>query len=215
MKIKGILSLGLGLCAIASGIASSINPAAAIPYSSNTVYKTLDATNGTTIYISGTANSKSLVSLGTVDRSTARIAGACGELKISIPSSGSFTGLKVDSMAIDASALSTQILPSCVSGTFAETRSANFKTPNGQVVIVGKIPGAAIAITLPTDATKNVSINGCGFGFFRASSGSTLPTSFDIGTTTYTVASLPDAGEPPVCKTSNGVSTGYVPSSWP
>lgn len=211
MKIKGILALALGVGAIASNIGS----AWAIPYGTDTVYKTVDATNGTTIYISGTANSKALVSLGTVDRSTARIAGACGELKISIPSSGSFTGLKVDGMAIDASSLSTQILPSCVSGTFAETRSTNFKTPNGQVVIVGKAPGSAVAITLPSDSTKNVSINGCGFGFFRALSGSTLPTTFDIGATSYTVASLSDAGEPPVCKTTNGVSTGYVPSTWP
>jgi hypothetical protein len=212
MKIKGILALGLGLGAIAFSMA----PASAIPYGTDTVYKTFDSsTSTTTVYISATANSRVPVALGSSDRSTARIAGACGELRISIPTSGSFTGLKVDGMAIDASALATQTLPACTNGTLAEMRSTNFKTPNGQVVIVGKTPSGAVAITLPSETTRNVSINGCGFGILRASSGSTLPTTFDIGTSTYTLANLPDAGEPPVCKTTNGISTGYVPSTWP
>lgn len=212
MKIKSILAFLVGVGALASNIGSAM----AIPYGSNTVYKTVDpSTSATTVYISATANSRVMVELGSIDRSTARIAGACGELRISIPSSGSFAGLKVDGMAIDASALSTQTLPACNSGTFAEARTANFKTPNGQVVIVGKTPNSAVAITLPSEATRNVSINGCGFGILRASSGSTLPATFDIGTTSYTLASLPDAGDPPVCRTTNGVSAGYVPSSWP
>ncbi|MHC5763436.1 hypothetical protein [Nostoc sp.] len=210
--MKKIIALLVGVGALASSMA----PAAAIPYGSNTVYKTVDSsTSATTVYISATANSRVQVELGSIDRSTARIAGACGELRISIPSSGSFAGLKVDGTSIDASTLSTQTLPACNNGTFTESRTANFKTPNGQVVIVGKTPGSAVAITLPTEATRNVSINGCGFGILRAASGSTLPATFDITGTSYTVASLPDAGEPPVCRTTNGVSTGYVPSSWP
>ncbi|BDI20962.1 MULTISPECIES: hypothetical protein [Nostoc] len=210
-----LIKSGLIATATVGVLAASIAPAAAIPYGSNTVYKVMDATYGSTVYISATANSRVQVQLGSVDRSTARIAGACGELRISVPSSGSFEGLKVDSMAIDASALPTQVLPACTSGTFAEARTANFKTPNGQVVIVGKTPGSAVAITLPSTASRNVSINACGFGILRASSGSTLPDTFDIGTNSYTLASLADAGDPPICRTTNGVSSAYIPSSWP
>lgn len=210
MKLRNIFALGLGVAAIACSIA----PASAIPYGSNTVYKTTDSGN-TTVYISATPNSRVQVELGTIDRSTARIAGACGEVRISIPSSGSFAGLKVDGQAIDASALPTQTLPACNSGSFVEARAANFKTPNGQVVIVGKTPGSGVAISLPNEATRNVTINSCGFGTLRNSSTLTLPSSFQINGTSYTLSSLPDAGEPPVCRTSNGNSTGYVPSSWP
>ncbi|TBR56849.1 hypothetical protein B4U84_27945 [Westiellopsis prolifica IICB1] len=214
MKKIQLIKSGLIATTALGAIAYNAFPAAAIPYGSNTVYKVTNE-GITTVYISATANSRVLVQLGSIDRSTARIAGACGELRISVPSSGSFEGLKVDGTAIDASALPTQVLPACNNGTFTETRTANFKTPNGQVVIVGKSPGSAVAITLPNTASRNVSINACGFGILRASNGSTLPDTFDIGTTSYTLASLPDAGEPPICRTTNGVSSAYIPSSWP
>ncbi|AFZ27216.1 hypothetical protein Cylst_5177 [Cylindrospermum stagnale PCC 7417] len=205
----------IALLGIVGGAIALSAPVMALPYGTNTVYKTVSDSNVTTVYISAAANSRVQVDMGSADRSTARIVGACGELRISIPSSGSFEGLKVDGTAIDASTLPTQILPACNGGTFVEPRSANFKTPNGQVVIVGKNPNSAVAITLPTETTRNVSINGCGFGILRAASGSSLPSTFEIGTNSYTLATLPDAGEPPVCRTTNGVSTGYVPSGWP
>lgn len=204
----------LFVAALGIAIAALNSPAQAIPYGSDTVYKVLKD-GATTVYISATANSKVQLELGSVERSTARIVGACGEVRISVPSSGVWDGLKVDGTAIVASALSTQVLPACNGGTFAEPRTSNFKTPNGQIVIVGKTPGAAAAITLPSDATRNLSINACGFGVLRSTTSTPLPDSFKLGSTDYTVASLSDAGEPPVCRTNNGISTGYIPSSWP
>ncbi|MBC1237576.1 hypothetical protein [Nostoc sp. 2RC] len=204
----------IALVGLGAAIASSISPAFAIPYASNTVYKVVKE-GVTTVYISATANSRVQLELGSVERSTARIVGACGEVRISVPSSGTFTGLKVDGVAILADSLPSQLMPSCVSGAFSESRPENFRTPNGQVVVVGKTPGAAVAIALPNESTRNISVNGCGFAVLRSTTSTPLPDTFKFASTDYTVSSLPDAGEPPVCRTSNGVSTGYVPSSWP
>lgn len=209
MKFKGILALALGVGAAAS----SVGPAAAIPYNGATVYKAMDA-GSTVVVFSGTAGSRIAVSLGSSDKSTARLAGSCGEVRISLPSSGDFTGLKVDGTAINAATLPSQTLPTCVSGTFSEARTANFKTPTGQVVVVGKTPGAAVAVSLPSATTRNVTVNSCGFGILKGTSTSALPATFMVGTTSYTVATLPDATTAPYCRTIDGTPYGYVPASW-
>ncbi|MBD2341240.1 hypothetical protein H6G64_30175 [Calothrix sp. FACHB-156] len=185
----------------------------AIPYQGATVYKATDSGN-TVVVFSATAGSRISVSLGSSDKSTARLAGSCGELRISPPSSGDFTGLKVDGVGVNASSLSTQTLPSCVNGSFSEARTTNFKTPTGQVVIVGKTPGSAVAVSLPSPTTRSVTANACGFGILKGTSSSPLPTSFMVGTTSYTVATLPDATTAPYCRTVDGTPFGYVPASW-
>ena len=213
MRIKGILALLVGAGAIASGIASNIGSAAAIPYQSATVYKAMDSGN-TVVVFSATAGSRIAVSLGSTDKPTARLAGSCGELRISVPATGNFTGLKIDGVAVDASTLSVQTLPSCVSGAFAEPRTTNFKTATGQVVIVGKTAGSAVAVSLPSATTRNVTANACGFGVLKGTVSSALPATFMVGATSYTVATLPDATTAPYCRTIDGTPFGYVPASW-
>lgn len=209
MKIKGILAFLVGVGAIASNIGS----AAAIPYSSATVYKAMD--NGSTVVVfSATPASRIQVNLGSADRPTARLAGSCGEVRVSSPSTGSFAGLKIDGVAVDASTLPTQSLPSCVSGAFAETRSANFKTASNQVVIVGKPVGSAVSVSLPQPTTRSVTVNACGFGVLRASTGLSLPTSFMVDASSYTLATLPNAVTAPYCRVIDGTPYGYVPASW-
>lgn len=209
-RVKGILALSLGL----GGIISNIAPAAAIPYQSATVYKAMDGTNQVVVF-SASPGSRISVNLGTSPRPAARLAGACGEVRISPPSSGDFTGLEVDGTPINASTLPVQTLPSCVNGSFSETRSANFKTPTGQVVVVGKTPSSAVSVSLPAAVTRNVTVGACGFGVLRPTSSSgSLPSSFSVDTTSYTLASLPDAQTPPYCRTVNGTPYGYVPASW-
>lgn len=190
-----------------------VSPVNAVPFGSATVYKVIN--NGiTSVYLSGTANSRIEVEMGSTPRTTARVVGSCGEVRIAVPSNGSFAGLKIDGVNVDASALATATLPSCSGGTFSELRPSNFKTPNGQVIIVGKTPGSGTTITLASDVARNVSINSCGFG--RINVTDTLPlTTFKIGTTDYTLSTLANAGQPPVCRTLDGVSTTYTPSSWP
>ncbi|PAX59439.1 hypothetical protein [Brunnivagina elsteri] len=206
----------LGLTALTCGIvASYIAPAAAIQYQSSTVYKATE--NGVDVaYLSGSANSTIQIKLGATDRPAARLAGACGEVRIPVPSSGSFAGLKVDGTAIDASSLPTFSIPSCLNGTFAEARPDNFKAPNGAVIIVNKTPQSAVTIALPSEQTRAVRLNGCGFGRLAPATGSTLPSEFMIGATNYTVSSLPDAQKGPICRSlpNNGGFEGYVPASW-
>ncbi|WP_373527378.1 hypothetical protein [Nostoc sp.] len=209
MKIKSILAFLVGVGAIASNIGS----AAAIPYQSATVYKAMD--NGSTVVVfSATPASRIQVSLGSADRPTARLAGSCGEVRISSPSTGSFAGLKIDGVAVDASTLPVQSLPSCVSGAFMEPRAANFKTAGNQVVIVGKTVNAAVSVSLPQPTTRTVTVNACGFGVLRPTTGLSLPTSFMVDATSYTLATLPNAVTAPYCRTIDGTPYGYVPASW-
>lgn len=208
LGLTGIVAIAPALTAV---IASS-SPALAIPYNGATVYKTT-ADGIDQIIISGTASTRVAVMIENQDRSTGRIAGACGEVRVS-SSTGDYEGLKVDDTAIDVSSLPSQTLPSCVSGSFSEARTANFKTPTGQVVIVNKTPGAAVKVTLQSDSTRYVTLNGCGFGVLRATSSSPLPSAFKVGTEAYTTGSLTTAPGAPLCRTSNGIATGYTPASW-
>lgn len=188
--------------------------AIAIPYNTATVYKATDNGNQVVVF-SSTPGSRINVDLGSSPRPTARLAGSCGEVRISPPSSGDFTGLEVDGVAVNASALSVQSLPSCISGSFSEPRTTNFKTPVGQVVVVGKPPGSAVAISLPAPVTRSVSVGACGFGVLRPTTSSgPLPATFNVGATPYTLATLPDAVNIPICRTVNGTPYGYVPDSW-
>ncbi|MFK0734227.1 MAG: hypothetical protein ACIWVG_24270 [Gloeotrichia echinulata HAB0833] len=196
-----------------SAIASSVMPASAIPYNNNSVYKAIDG-NAQVVVFSGTAGSKISVNLGNSEKSTAKLVGACGEIRISPPASGDFAGLKVDGNAINAASLPTQTLPSCVNGSFSEMRNTNFKTANNQVVIVGKTPGASVSISIPSVTTKSITINGCGFGVLKPNSNQSLPASFSVNSNNYTLSSLPNAGNPPICRTVNGTPYGYVPASW-
>jgi translation initiation factor IF-1 len=187
-------------------------PALAIPYQSATVYKTsIDGIDQ--IIFSATANTRVAVSIENQVRNSGRIAGTCGEVKIS-SSTGDYSGLTVDDTAVDSTALSVLTLPSCVSGTFAEARTANFKTPTGQIVVVGKTPGSAVKVNLPSDVIRYVTINGCGFGILKATTSSPIPASFKVGTVSYTFSGLTTSPGVPLCRSSNGVYTGYVPSGW-
>lgn len=189
---------------LSSGIANVAN---AIPYGTATVYKVTEG-DTTWVYLSGAANSKTEIEMGEGFKTTARVVGSCKEVKISIPGSGTFDGLKVDNISIDVTALPSQTLPNCVNGSFEEPRPTNFKTPKGQVVVVNKT-SPSVAISIPTEVTRKVNINACGFGRFNA------PATFSIGTTNYTLNALPNAGKPPVCRVVDGISTGYTPSTWP
>jgi hypothetical protein len=152
--VKKIFSLGLlaaipvvSLAITEIGVTSKAN---AVPFGAATVYKVTQS-GISSVYLSGTANSKIEVDLGSTPKTTARVVGSCGEVKIAVPTSGSFAGLKVDGTSIDTASLPIQTLPTCISGAFSEARPANFKTPNGQVVIVGKTAGSAATIALPSD----------------------------------------------------------------
>ncbi len=213
MILKRFGKVGILLSSVV-GIAASPLTASAIPYQSNTVYKATDRGSEVVVF-SATPGSRISINLGTSPRPAARLAGACGEVRISPPSTGDFTGLEVDGTAVDASSLSVQSLPSCINGSFSEARSTNFKTPTGQVIIVNKTPQSAVTISLPAAVTRNVTVGACGFGVLRPTNSSgPLSATFSVDSTNYTLASLPDAATPPYCRTINGTPYGYVPATW-
>jgi hypothetical protein len=201
------------LAAIAVGSLAFVSaPALAIPYQGATVYKTsIDGIDQ--IIFSATANTRVAASIENQTRNTGRIAGTCGEVKIT-SSTGDYSGLEVDDAAVNSGTLPVFTLPSCVSGAFAESRPSNFKTPTGQVIVVGKTPGSAVKVNLPSDVIRYVTINGCGFGILKATTSSPIPASFKVGTDAYVFSSLTTSPGVPLCRSSNGVYTGYVPSGW-
>jgi hypothetical protein len=206
---KRLLALGFGVTAIAIQAGSAL----AIPYNANIVYK-VSVEGVDQVIISGTANTGIAVKYEGQERTSARIAGACGEVRIS-STTGQYSGLEVDDVAIDASTLPTNTLPTCNSGAFAEPRTANFKLPTGQVIIVGKTPSAAVKVMIPGDSTRNVTLNACGFTTLKPTSTTPLPATFMVGTTQYTTASLTMAPDgPPICRKSGLASIGYKPASW-
>jgi hypothetical protein len=212
LKKISVLAIPSARLAAIAALALISTPALAIPYQTATVYKTsIDGVDQ--VIFSATANTRVAVSIENQVRNSGRIVGTCGEIKIS-SSTGDYSGLTVDDVSVDSSTLPALTLPSCVSGAFAESRPSNFKTPTGQVVIVGKTPGSAVKVNLPSDVIRYVTINGCGFGVLKATSSSPVPSSFKVGTVSYTFSGLTASPGVPLCRSSNGVYTGYVPSGW-
>ena len=205
MKIKGIIALLVGVGAIASNIGS----AAAIQYGTANVYR-VGSGSSATVFFHGTADSSISADIGYVSKISSKLAGSCGEIVLSGSTVGTTSALKINSTTVTLSSLPTQLLPTCTGSSFAEARTANFKTPDGKVVLVGNTAGTSATLDIPKATVKTVKINACGFGSFKGSDSAPLPTSFKVGATTYTVSTLPDAGGAPRC--SSGM--GYVPASW-
>lgn len=204
MKIKGILALVVGVGAIASAL-----PASAIQYGTADVYR-VGSGSSAVIYFHGTASSSISADIGYVSKVSSKLVGSCGEIVLSGSTVGTTPTLKVNSSTVTIASLPTQLLPTCTSGSFAESRSANFKTPDGKVILVGNTAGSSATLDIPKATVKTIKINECGFGYFKGTDSAPLPTTFKVGSTNYTVSSLPDAMAAPKC--SSGM--GYVPASW-
>ncbi|MEA5553323.1 hypothetical protein VB713_20500 [Anabaena cylindrica UHCC 0172] len=186
-----------------------IPQANAIPYSGNTVYKTI-IDGATTVFISGTPNGTTSVALGYIDRFSSRVAGNCGEIRLTASTVGTTPTIQVAGTTVTLSSLSTQLLPTCTGGSFSEARPDNFKTPAGDVVIVGQTANSAVLLNIPRDTTRTVRINSCGFGTLRNSSSFSIPPTFSVDAIERVLADLPNAGNAPRC--TSGV--GYVPAAW-
>ncbi len=121
--------------------------------------------------------------------------------------------LNVAGTEVTTASLPTQLLPGCTNGVAQETRSANFKTNDGTVVIVGRTPSSYVTIQTPTTKIRKATANACGIAKFSNS-------------TTYqhspsTEIEIPSMG---VTDTISGItekdgilcSRGslYVPASW-
>ena len=209
MKKFQIAKFGLIATAALSAIASFIFPATALKYGDATVYR-VGSGSSAVVYFHGTPSSSISADIGYVSKVSSKLAGSCGEIVLSGSTVGTTPTLKINSTTVNVSSLSTQLLPACTNGTFAESRSSNFKTPDGKIVIVGNTPGSSATLDIPKATIKTIKINECGYGYLKGSDSTPLPTGFKVGSTTYSVAGLPDAMNAPKC--TSGVS--YVPASW-
>jgi len=195
--VGGLSSVGL------SG--SVINPALAVPYNGNTLYRGTDRGVFVTIF-SGTPNTVISVGLKN-DRPISRIVGSCGEIRLSANALGAIppNSISINGTTIDISNLPTHATPACVGGSFVDPVPTNFKTPSGGVVLGGRTAGTAVTLLVARDVPRSVLINGCGFGILRSA-----PATFNYNGTTRTYSALPDAGKAPRCINDQA----FVPKEW-
>lgn len=209
IKSRKILKTGLIISTLfASNIPSVF---AQLTYKSNTVYRA----GANEIIISGTPNTKLAVNEGNYTKTISKTANACGQVRIIPPKKG-LTNLIVNGVAIDVTSLTAvTTAPRCSNGTLKVPQTTAVKTATGTVVVPGLTPNTAISVSYDTPKIKNLAINACGFGVIKTTSTSpTLPATITIAGTSYTTASLTDAGEPPKLQRLNGTSSCYTPTGW-
>lgn len=121
--------------------------------------------------------------------------------------------INVAGTTVNTSSLPTQLLPGCNNGVSEETRSANFKTNEGVIVIVGRTPGGYITVQTPQDKVRTATANACGVAKFSNSTtyqhSNTTPISLEDAPGASTIANLSQQ-DGVLC--SRG--TLYVPASW-
>ncbi|MBW4444372.1 MAG: hypothetical protein KME10_24765 [Plectolyngbya sp. WJT66-NPBG17] len=141
-------------------------------------------------------------------------ANACGAVIVRGTSGTPVTGtIKVDNVSINTSTLPTQLLPSCgANGAFNEARTANFKTPDGQVVIVGKTANNFYGVETPENAARRTRANACGFVGVAPNARFTHAGSQEvaIGSDSVVTISSISQKEAPLCRG----NIMYVPTSW-
>ncbi len=141
-------------------------------------------------------------------------ANSCGWILLRNSTTNPIAGtINVAGTNVDTAALSTQLLPGCNNGIAEETRSTNFKTNTGDVVIVGRVPGSYATVQTPQDRVRNATANACGVARFASS------TSYQhAANTAIELTAAPGATQISDLTQKDGVlcSRGslYVPSSW-
>jgi hypothetical protein len=119
--------------------------------------------------------------------------------------------ITVAGTSIDTTTLPTELLPRCNSGVPEQTRSANFKTPTGDIVIVGNAASSFKSVTLPQSQVRRTRANACGYVRLASSNSyqhtNTMPLTLNGTATTIGSLTQKDA---PICRG----NVMYVPQSW-
>lgn len=202
----------LGLAGL--GMALAASAASAQTYNGNTVYKTIRPDGSPQIIIANrTAGERLSVTFPGAESTYNVTANGCGLIVLRDSTTRQLADLvSVDGAAIDQASLPTQLLPRCVNGTLEEARSANFKTGAGEVVIV-KSPNTVYKAVYAGGRDRSVTANACGFATIRSTSTLDITAfpNFTIGSTSYNLTTLADAGVEPLCRS----GALYIPSAWP
>jgi hypothetical protein len=210
MNINGVKVLKNGLIATLLVAGTMPSALAQLTYQGATVYRV-----GTTeLVFSGTTGTKIPVDLGPYTKTTTKTATNCGLVKIKTPKAG-LSNLVVNGTSINTTGLTTATSPRCTNGTLKTPLSSPIETAAGTIIVPGLTPNTSVPVSYSTDKIKNVTINACGFGAIKVTATLTaLPATFSINGTSYTTASLPDAGEAPKLIRTNGVATCYTKTGW-
>ena len=205
IKNMNLISKFFGSTASLALLAGSISPVSAIPYSGNTTYM---AGTGLIVF-SATANSELAVQVER-NSTTAKLVGACGEVKISASAVGTgkigLTNPDNTVTELDFATLPLGTLPSCVGNTLSESvPNQYFKTNRGEVILTG-LTAKSLPVRVSKMSNQIVKINACGFGTIKAGA-SKIAIS---GGTPILTSTLSAAGPLPLCVK----DISYVPFSW-
>lgn len=142
-------------------------------------------------------------------------AGYCGTVTVPNTSAQPIGAtVMVDNVTIDVSTLPVQTLPRCENNVLVESRPANFKLANGNVVVVGKTAGiTSVAEYVGSNFARNARANNCAFFVVRPTTNLPIGTEIKLNGVEHTVASLP-VDYLPQCRNINNVATRYNPASW-
>ena len=172
-----------------------------------------DAQNN--VYVTGQSPSSSVsMTYQGLTRSRDYQANSCGWILLrpsaTSPVPDSFTA---GGATVTTASLPTQLLPGCNNGVAQETRSANFTTNEGTVVLVGQTPGGYVTIQSPTDKVRKATANACGVAKFSNSTTYQHSDATQIRLTQATgVNTISELGRQDglLCNR----NTLYVPASW-
>ena len=172
-----------------------------------------DAQNN--VYVTGQSPSSSVsMTYQGLTRSRDYQANSCGWILLrpsaTSPVPDSFTA---GGATVTTASLPTQLLPGCNNGVAQETRSANFKTNEGTVVLVGQTPGGYVTIQSPTDKVRKATANACGVAKFSNSTTYQHSDATQIRLTQATgVNTISELGRQDGLRCNR--NTLYVPASW-
>ncbi len=167
------------------------------------------------LYVTGLSSQQELsFSYPGTPRTSSGRANACGAVTVRGTNGMPVTGvIKVDNVPINTATLPTQLLPTCgANGAFNEARTVNFKTPDGQVVVVGKTPNNFVGVETPEVAIRKVRSNACGFARLAPNARFTHSGSQEvaIGSDPAATISSINQKDAPLCRG----NVMYVPTSW-
>lgn len=143
----------------------------------------------------------------------------CGIGKVSKGTTSPVTNITGASGAtVNFGSKTTGAEPTCTAGTTPGTYTSSWTGSTGDVLDAGNYfyikggtgPGA---ISVNVTATGNIASKANACGFLRTTVSTTRPlTTFKIGATDYTLASLPSVTNPMICKKVGTSSFTYVPA---
>ena len=157
------------------------------------------------LYVSGLApGAEHEIIFPNVDRIRTVVANPCGALVVRygsapLPSSLTYrvTGT-TDGVVVNPAELPVSLLPNCRNGQWDVAPTANFRTSNNTVVIIGVSPNVSYQIVTQENRTRKAKANACGFVRYANGTANPIPATVIAGGVTVTVADLPD--RPLLCR---------------